>query len=62
VTTEDQMRAYEELMGAAALSRQRSGAIRVQRRKCNCSQRAYGGCEISSQFHRYTCPMYLDVK
>jgi hypothetical protein len=60
--TEDQIRAYELLMGSAALSRQRTSSIRVLRRTCNCSQRAYGGSEISSQFHRYTCPMYLDVK
>lgn len=62
MTTEDQIRAYENLMGSAALSRQRMGTRSVMRKKCNCSQRAYGGSEISSQFHRYTCPMYLDEK
>jgi hypothetical protein len=60
--TEDQIRAYESLMGSAALSRQRISTRKVLRAKCNCSQRVYGGSEISSQFHRYTCPMYLDTK
>jgi hypothetical protein len=62
MTTEDQIRAYELLMGSAALSRQRMSTRAILGKKCNCSQRAYGGSEISSQFHRYTCPMYLDVK